>query len=75
MNNPSSAIDIQEGDTIVGTKKMVMARIHALSRLQQKDASVRISRPKKVSAVQVDFAHIYIHIKHHSNIDILNSTA
>ena len=59
MNNPSSAIDIQEGDTIVGTKKLVMARIHALSRLQQKDASVRISRPKKVSAVQVDFAHIY----------------
>ena len=55
MNKPISAIDIQKGDTIVGTKKLVVARIHALSRLQQKDASARVSRTKKVSAVHVDF--------------------
>ena len=60
MNNRISAIDIQEGDTIVGSKKLVMARIHALSRLQQKDASASTSRPKKVSPVYVDFVCIYM---------------
>ena len=44
-------IDIQKGDTVVGTKKMVMAKIHALCRLQQKDASVHKTNYIKVSAV------------------------
>ena len=44
-------IDIRKGDTVVGTKKMVMAKIHALSRLQQKDASVHKTNYIKVSAV------------------------
>ena len=63
MNKPISAIDIQKGDTIVGTKKLVVARIHALSRLQLKDASASTSKPKKVSAVHVDFVCIYVSFK------------
>jgi len=55
--------DLQKGDTLVGTKQMVMAKIHAISRLQQKEASVRHSNRIKVSDVQVDLpVHIYISI-------------
>ena len=50
-NMDPNPIDIQKGDTVVGTKKMAMAKIHALSRLQQKDASVHKTNYIKVSAV------------------------
>jgi len=36
--------DLQKGDTLVGTKQMVMAKIHAISGLQQKEASVSQSK-------------------------------
>ena len=52
--------DLQKGDTLVGTKQMVMAKIHAISGLQQKEASVFVSNRTKVSDVQVDLpAHIH----------------
>ena len=63
MNKTISAIAIQKGDTIVGTKKLVMARIHALSNLQQKGASASVSRAKKVSDMHVDFVYIYVCFK------------
>ena len=53
MNSSMEDDDLKEGDTMVGTKNMVVAKIHALSRLQQKDVSASISKPKKVSAVHV----------------------
>ena len=53
MNSSMNNDDLKEGDTMVGTKDMVVAKIHALSSLQQKDVSASTSKPKKVSAVHV----------------------
>ncbi len=41
-------LDINVGDEIIGTKNMVLAKIHALSQLQQKDVSLSKSCPTKV---------------------------
>jgi len=52
--------DLQKGDTLVGTKQMVMVKIHAISGFQQKEASVSQSNRIKVSDFQVDLpAHIH----------------
>ena len=53
MNSFMDNDDLKEGDTMVGTKNMVVAKIHALSSPQQTHVSASISRPKKVSAVHV----------------------
>ena len=53
MNSSMNNDDLKESDTMVGTKDMVVSKIHALSRLQQKDVSASTSKPKKVSAVHV----------------------
>ena len=58
--NINSMDDLQKGHTLVGTKQMVIAKIHAISGLQQKEASVSHSNRTKVSDVQVDLpAHIH----------------
>ena len=66
MNND----DLKEGDTMVGTKDMVVAKIHALSSLQQKDVSASTSKPKKVSAVHVWLFWMDVSMLH-SDIDTL----
>ena len=49
MNNQTAQmLDINVGDEIIGTKNMVLAKIHALSQLQQKDVSLSKSCPTKV---------------------------
>ena len=58
MNSSMNSNNLKEGDTMVGTKAMVLSKIHAVSSLQQKDVCAFISRPKKVSAVHVSILKI-----------------
>ena len=70
MNSSMNNDDLKEGDTMVGTKDMVVAKIHALSSLQQKDVSASTSKPKKVSAVHVWLFWMDVSMLH-SDIDTL----
>ena len=47
-NETAQTHDINVGDVVIGTKDVVLEKIHALSRLQQKDASASQSKLKKV---------------------------